>query len=286
MANNARDLKKRLLHLFPVKTIKEFFQKKGGSEDIIEGLSNNPINPLIDFALQNYKYTRQNIFLFTIDHNFNRASIGADFPLTIEKETHIGNEYTFACFPKTTFSVYLSNPTDKEDLVFYQPVFIRCYGKNLVVHFTKMEKSIASYYNEQREAKKASVKNAQDIILKSIVDYFATNYTVVITDFNKGIKAIWAADDIDCHKIQSKNAHSVRVETMDGVLTYKVKYPLEYNAIILTPLRSAQWKYLRDDSYICDGFTADPGAGEISITSFPKHINQVTNVIDKILASN
>lgn len=286
MPNSVRDLKKRLLHLFPVKTLKETFEQAGNAADVIEIISAKNLTDLVDFATSNYTITRQNIHLFDLDANFTRGSIGADFPLTIEKETLSRGTYTFCCLPKTTFSVYLSDPMDKEDLVFYQPVFIICNRTSLRIHFTKLEKNVNAYYPDDRQAKRAGVSNAHEAILRSILQYFAAHYTVTITDFNKGLKAIWAGDDIDCHKIQSQNTHSVRLETMNGEMTYKEKYPAEYAKVILTSLDSAQWKYLKDDEYLCEGFTADPSAGTISITKFPKNNNQVSNVISKILAGN
>lgn len=286
MPNAARDLKKRLLHLFPLKTIKDYFNVKGNFEDVIEELSVKTMDTLIQFSLDNSNITRQNISLFTLDSNFTRNEIDDTFPFKIEKESHGHGEYTFLCLPKTTFSVYLSNPVEKEDLIFYQPVIIRLSGKSMIIHFTKLEKSVASYYEYNREAKKATVINTQESILALILNYLSESYTIEPADFNKGIKKLWHVDDIDCFKIQSQNPFSVKVETMNGDLTFKEKYPEEYERIILTPLNSAQWKYLKDDEYLCEGFTADPSAGQISITKSPKNVNQVTNVISKILAGN
>lgn len=287
MTNNARDLKKRLLHLFPIKSIKDHYNLTGSFEDIVETLSNKPSADLYKFAHAHSILTRQNIYLYTLDSNFSPKTIGNNFPYNIEITQTVNGEHHYCCFPKTTFSVYLSFPvTSKVELSFLQPVIIKCSGKNLIIHFTKLEKSLGSYFPNDPEAKKASVQMDQHEILINILDYFGQDYTVSSNDFNKGIKHLWDIDDIDCFKIQSSNPHSVRVETMNGELTFKEKYPAEYKDIILKPLGPSQWKYLRNDDYLCEGFTADPNSGNISITRFPKTVNQVINVIDKILTNN
>jgi hypothetical protein len=285
--NNKRDLLKRLLSLFPIKLLKEYFKETGNSEDVIESITGSKTRPaLIDFVFSNYSSTRQNIYIFDLDKNFNRAVIDATFPLTIEKENLIGNEYTFLCLPQTEFSVYLSNPTDKDDLYFLQPVHIIIDKKSLVFIFTKLEKNVHTYFPEVREAKRASVVNDEENTLKKLLSFFGLHYTVTPTNFNKGIKTLWDKDDIDCYKIQWRNPHSTSTVTMDGTLTYKQKYPVDYNKIVLTQLSKSVWKYLLTDDYLCDGFTADPSIGEISITKFPKLPNQVKNVITKILTNN
>jgi len=285
--NSKRDLLKRLLNLFPTKLLKEHFKEKGNSEDVIEAITgNNRSNFIVDFVFNNYNSTRQNIYLFDLDKNFNRNVIDNTFPLAIEKEILLNQEYTLLCLPQTEFSVYLSNPTAKEDLFFLQPVHIIIHKKSLVLIFTKLEKNVHTYFPEIREAKKASVKNDEEETLKKILTFFGMHYSVTPTNFNKGIKQLWHKDEIDCYKIQWRNPHSTSSETMDGTLTFKQKYPTEYLKIVQTQLSKSVWKYLLTDDYLCEGFTADPSNGEISITKFPKLPNQVKNVITKILTNN
>lgn len=285
MGNANRDLLKRLLHLLPVKIVKEGFEEKGSAVDIIEAITGNEtVQTIKNFVAINQCYTRQNIYLYTLDKNFNRADIGNDFPLTIELENQQQGE--FFCLPKVVFSVYLSAPTDKEDLIFYQPVTIRVQKRNLVIHYTKLESNVKFHYPANREAKKNGEQNSEESTLKQIIEYFEQYYTVEVNDINKGIKHMWHVDSLDCHKISYRDPHSVTTTLMDGTLTFKKKYSKEYAKIIGVPINSAIWSYLLKDSYLCDGFTADLSAGKVSVTKFPNDSNQVNNVITTILANN
>lgn len=286
MTNN-RDLIKRLLRLFPTNILKSYFNLKGNNDEIIEIISGNSnAASIIDFAFQNQAFTRQNIYLFEFDSAFDHAIINSSFPLKVEKEYQVSNEYIYFCLPETEYSVYLSNPTEKVNISFLQPITIHIKNKSLIAICTKLEKNIQTYFPDIREAKKASVRNDEEVTIKNLIEFFKLHYNVTSTDFNKGIKAMWHVDDIDCHKIQWRNPHSITNETMDGTMTFKNKYPNEYSKIILTPISKSIWKYLLPNEYLCEGFSADPTNGQLSITKSPKTPNQVQNVITKILANN
>ncbi|MGB8194940.1 MAG: hypothetical protein WCF67_23595, partial [Chitinophagaceae bacterium] len=256
-------------------------------DEVIDSVTGNkPAKFLKDFAFRNLAITKQNVYLFKLGKTFNRSTMPPGFPLTIEKEDLVGKEYSFFCLPQTIFSVYLSAPTDKEDLKFLQPVLIRIENKSLIIRYTKLEKNLQSYYPANREVRKAGETNSEEDTLRQILAYFETNYNAQINDINKGVKYLWAQDWIDCHKIQYLSPFSSDMTTMNGALTFKQKYPTKYQNIILAPIGKTLWKYLLADDYFCDGFTTDPTAGQISFTKFPKHSNQVENVITTILANN
>ena len=285
--NGKRDLLKRVLHLFPAKILKEYWQESGNNESIIDTISaSKSYLDILNFAFDQHNFTRQNIYIYDLNNNFHRASMKQNFPMKIEKEAAIGNEYNFFCLPLTDFSVYLSNPTTKENISFHQPVFITIINKLLIISYTKLEKNVNSYFPLTREPKKAGATNTEDETLKQLIAFFEQDYTVTPTDLNKGIKYLWHIDDIDCHKIQWRNPHSITTETMDGELTFKEKYPQEYLSIIKTRIENSIWKYLIKNDYLCEGFTCNPSLGQISITKFPITPNQVKNVFTKILAHN
>jgi len=285
--NTSRDLYKRLLHLYPIKIVKEHFDQNGSASDVIELITGNNTGTAIKaFAANNFLNTRQNIYLFKLNKNINTSDIGDDFPFKIEAQTQSSNENTYFILPKTIFTVYLSNPTDKEDLIFYQPITIRLTNKILAIHFTKLNKNEKYYYPENRFPKKAGSNQTETAILNNIVDYFQTICKVSPLDINPGVKHIWEADSVDCLKIQWRLPHSTNTATMDETLTFKEKYPEAYSDIILRPLGKSSFIYLKDDDSFCPGFTVNPSDGYISITSFPKFSNQVINVISEILANN
>src|SRR5690242_14960304 len=97
--NSNRDLLKRLLHLFPIKVVKEYFGKTGNAEDVIDEISVDQTGPAIKtFSRTNYLYTKQNIYLFKLNRNFTRDSMAEDFPYPLEAEAVNGNELSIFCF--------------------------------------------------------------------------------------------------------------------------------------------------------------------------------------------
>lgn len=288
--NNSRDLVKRLLHLLPIKIVKEHFSVTGNAEEVIDEVSGSNTSATVkSFIFDNLRATKQNIYLYTLSSRFNRSTFDiSTIPYTLEKEVIApSNEYNFYFLPRTSYSVYLSDPTDKESLVFFLPVLIRIKQKALTIHFTKLEKKINTYFPPNRLAKPAEIQNDEDKVLREILTAFSDiNYSSQPTDINAGVKHLWAIDAVDCHKIQWRKSHSVSTEVMDGTLTFKQKYPTEYTTIIQTPLENSIWKYLLTDERLCEKFSINPTKGTVSITQFPKDINQVNNVINKILENN
>lgn len=287
MGNTARELSKRLLHLLPVQVLRDEFKSKDSAIDLIESVSGSRTTVEIKkFISQNQSYTRQNIYLFKLNKSFNRTSIKKDFPLDIEFENNQGAEFIFFCLPVVTFSVYLSNPTAKEEIKFLQPLTISINNKNLIIQYTKIESQMRFHFPLTREAKKNSEDNSEEITLQIILDYLGKNYSISANDINKGVKHLWDIDDIDCIKISNRDPDSTTTTVMDAEKTFKKRYPALYKKIILTPINSAIWKYLLQDNYLCEGFTADLTGGKISITKSAKFPNQVINVITKILTYN
>jgi hypothetical protein len=285
--NTNRDLLKRLLHLYPVTTVRDKFNVSGSADEVVEEITGNKTAAAIkSFAIEHLLLTKQNVYLFTLNRTFRTNQIGTDFPYSIEgARTHQG-ETQYLLLPKITYAVYLSDPTDKQEITFVQPVLMRFSGTRMIIHFTKLKKDVKSYFPMDRQPKLASADNDEEQTLSDIIAYLSDYYTVAATDINAGVKHLWDIDDIDCNKIQQRNPHSVRVETMDEQMTFKEKYHQEYQKIILTPLGKSIWKYLKDDDYFCPTFTLDPTLGQIGFSRFPSDVNQVENVINKILANN
>jgi hypothetical protein len=281
-----RQLIKRLLKLYPIKITKDHFQITGNQDDVLEAVSEKSAKQIKEFTFIHHSNTKQNIYLFNLVRKFSRDRMPDGFPFTIEKEDVVNGEYSFLCLPKVTYSVYLSNPTTKEDIDFLQPVIIRVKGTSLIVQYTKLKKDFHAYFSPDREPKKAKEINGESDTLAKLSTYFDENYGLEINDINAGVKHLWHKDLIDCFKIHRHNPWSVAVETMDGTLTFKEKYPDEYLKIILKPIGISIWKYLKDDDYFCEGLTIDPTEGFIGITSSPKLPNQVNNVINTIIDHN
>lgn len=286
MPNNENDLKLRLLKLLPIKIIKDFYNIKGSFRDVSDQLVEKSTAELMGFFFENYNYTKQYIYVFDMQRRFRRTDIDDIFPKSVYDQKTVGNEIIYYCFSKTKFNVYLSDPVASESLIFYQPFTLFFSGTRMILSFTKLEKNVNNYFSEARSPRRSTVENDHESIKRELIEYFYEKLGVSIVNFNQGIKALWADDTIDSFKIQSRNEHSTRVDTMDGTLTFKERYPEQYEEIILRPVGNSQWKYLKEDDSLCSVFTTDPSKGEISITKFPDNVNQIPNVISTILTGN
>lgn len=285
--NTGRDLMKRLLHLLPVHTIKHAYQLTGNAEDVIDHITGaNTQSSIKGFFFSNYSVCRQNVYIYQLNRNFSLTGFDPSlFPFSIENSRTSQEEFVFHCLPKTKFEVYLSSPVASEELHFLHPVTIRIIGEKLSIHFTKMVKNVNHYFPDDRVARKANQINTEEEILQEMLNFFSAYYPRPL-DINAGVKYLWHIDDVDCYKIQWRKAFSSATEVMDGTMTFKEKYPLEYQEIIRTPLVKTVFKYLHEDGYLCKAFTTDPENGQIGINQFSNDLNQVKNVISKILANN
>lgn len=286
--NSARNLNKRLLNLFPVHLLKEEYKLTGKTDDLLEAITGGQTRQnIINFVFANHNFTKQHIYLFNLNKNFRPPANFDDFPIKVEKQvTNADGEILLYCLPIVKFSVYLSDPMDKVEINFHQPVLISLKNKAITVQYTKLEKNISFYFPSNRDAKKAAEINSEEETLSKILTYFNDDYTVSVCDINAGIKHLWDIDNLDCFRIAWQNPFSSVEEKMNGDLTFKKKYPEQYEKIILTPLGKSVWKYLLKDDYLCDVFAGDPSTGKLSITTFPKTVHQIKNVITKILANN
>lgn len=103
---------------------------------------------------------------------------------------------------------------------------------------------------------------------------------------NKGAKQIWDDGVVDCKYVKYKKSHSVTTEQMDEEFTLKTKYPNVYNEIVQTPLNRTIFKKMNQNDDICTHFTLDPTKGFLTFSIYPENLNQIQNVITKILSSN
>ncbi len=285
--NLARDLMKRLLHLFPLAIVKESFVKKGTSESVIEQITGEKTQQIIkNFAFSNYSQTRQNIYLYELNQNFPHANlVNADFPMDVEDRTIANGELKIHCLSKTIFKVLIGRTGENVDLSFYQPVTVRIMNNTLIIHFTKLLRNVASYFPVDDFPIKKIQLNDEAAVLADILEYF-DNFQPTPLDINAGVKYLWNIDDVDCLKVLSRKNASAVMETMDGILLFKAQYPADYLITIQRPLEKTVFQYLKNDKYLCKEFTTEPTLGRISVNQFPDDVNQVKNVVSKILANN
>jgi hypothetical protein len=282
-------LLERLLKLYPYKVVKNEFDIKGGTQNdkLPEVVASNSPVIVRDFAIEHASLTRQHVYIYKLDKNFDRNKfIEKDFPIEIKKEIVANPSYTFTCFPIVKYEVLLTNPVENDEIHFYQPVVITVQGKFLIIHVTIMEKQLSHYVDSKRKVMELGKKNSEPEIVNSILKFFDQTYTVQICDINKGIKKLWKEDIIDSKYAKWKKDRSTSTESMDEEFTLKVQYPELYASLLNSPLGRTVFKYLKDDNEFCSHFTADPSQGQVTIPIFPESLNQTRNVINSIISNN
>lgn len=285
--NTVQDLMKRLLRLYPVKIVKEHFVQTGNSEEVLNYLVNNrPENAIKDFAYTNIGSTKQHIYIFHLNNNFNVGGFNAaQFPYHIINQSAIPNGIKLVICPIVSFNTVLGNPFQEVVLDFYQPFMITIFNRTLIFQVTILEKDVASYIDPGRRVFNVEKVNNEELIIADILPFFET-YAPVNADLNRGIKHIWANDRIDSRYAKWKKNRSTATETMDEEYTLKEQYPDIYNSLINDPLKRMIFRYLPEDDEFPDHFTCDPSKGELSVPLYPKTPNQIQNVIQEILSNN
>lgn len=285
--NQPRDLHARLLHLFPIRVVKEQFDKAGRASDVIEEILDNYLGKQIrSFACEQTSYTKQNIFLFKANKDFKREYIKDSFPWPIVCEKIDGTKGELVFLIKVEFSVFVDNPPQKEELHFFQPVAILFDRKKVSIHLTKLKKNVQAYFEDNRNAKLIKIKNDERTVLNKFLEHIEESLTITSLDINAGIKELWEKDEIDCRKLKWRDHHSLEMTVMDEDSTFKETYPERYVDVAVAPLGSSVFSYLKDDDDFCRIFGTNPSEGHLNISKFPKTSEQVSNVIAKILENN
>ena len=284
--NNSRQLLKRLLKLYPIKSVKTYFQLEGNAEDVIENITGNLLEKQIyNFANSHKFLTKQHIFLLNLKKSF-LINMMDNFPLVQTDYFFEGDYHNYFYLQKVTYKVTLTNPLEEKQLEFLQPITIRIKDKLLEIYFTKLEKTVLHLFPIDRYAIRRNQDNDEDQTLQIILHHFNSINTTSLIDINKGVKYLWGMDYIDAKKVQWKLPSSTNTVVMDEDNLFKNKYPVEYTALISQPLGRTLFRYLKADEEYCDTFDCDATNGQINIPKFSKQIIQVKNVISEILKFN
>lgn len=285
--NSQRNLLKRLIKLFPVKLLKDDFNIKLFSDDLINNIvDNNPPQIVKNFAYSNLNYTKQHVYIYELNGNKNHMSfIPDDFPFEVINHNSDGDNLTIMISPIVDFNVILSQPYEEAIIQFHQPGRIKLTADHLIFQTTMLEKNLKTYFDGNRKVLDVEKQNDEQSTLKEIIDFFEISSTA-ICDINRGVKYLWENDLIDSKYAKWKKARSTTTEAMDENYTLKSQYPDIYEDIMGRPLKKTIFKYLNEDEELPDHFTVDPTIGQLSVPLYSKNINQIQNVINEILSNN
>lgn len=285
--NTERNLAKRLLKLYPVRVIKEYFNTELNSEELFDRLvDNNTFNVIKVFACSKLEATKRHIYIYDLSQAATIQNINlADFPYVIVDQSRLGDEISLTILPIVDFNTVLNNPFEEVGLQFYQPIKIVLSNTHLVFYVTILEKNIGSYVDSSRKVLNVEKVNEELNTLNQVCNHFS-HLNPQLCDINRGVKYLWINDIVDSKYAKWKKHRSTTTEAMDENYTLKSQYPEEFRSIINAPLNKTIFKYIVDDEELPEHFTIDPSVGQISVPIFPKHISQVQNVVREILSNN
>jgi hypothetical protein len=292
--NNQKDLLKRLINLYPVKIIKDYFGIKGHYDDLSKQIvDSNAAVDIFKFAVDNINYSRQHVYIFDLDPRFNPSKFSLeDFPLEIKKQNNLGSILLIYSMPLVQFDISILNPYEETIIKFYQPIKIKISSKHLIFQVTTLEKDLSHYFKgaggTNRRVVDSKRKNGEDVSMNSVIEFLRNkyNYTSAKSDIHKGIKKLWRDGVIDSKYVKHKRSRSTSSEAMDEDFTFKDTYPQEFEDLMQHPLIKTLFKYKKDDKLLCEHFHADPINGQIGVSSFAENIDQIEKTINEIIRFN
>lgn len=289
--NSAKDLNQRLLSLFPVALLKEFFSPEARylKEVIEEVTSKNTTAGILKFVTANVGHTKQYIHFFTLSKRWDPETT-LRLPFTELEVFNDRTSYVFTGLLKVTISGIVTGAVPENiSMQMMQPVRISIKGKQLILQVTKLEKKLDHYYDVE-DARIVNVQKDWDEerILEAVgIAFVKAGYEVQSTDLNPGIKAIWELGTYDATRSEYKLSNSTHTQIMDEGKFIKSDTPAEYEKIKQTPLQRNLFKLRTPNgTELCPNFLAEATKGCIRINSYPTESNQVQNVIEQILSNN
>lgn len=272
------ELRRRLLDLFPVATLRASFEVKGSKETVAGTIAKNadPANlkKIAEFVDSGMALCKQHIHIFGHDGNVDMPADFAGAERVISAPSH-----SLYIVKRTYHVVKLSNTPQYGSVDFLWPIRIEVKNKYLLARFAVLERNIPTYFETGIMIRSKSPSE------EPMTATLLSDGTVFAADLNKGIKSLWAKDLIDANRLKWDMPYSSDSKTMNGAKGLKKTNPAEYEAICKRPLRMC--------SFIGDGthkevglFSANPTTGFIGFTRYSKDGSNGDALIEQILADN
>ncbi|WP_294346230.1 hypothetical protein [Sphingobacterium sp.] len=292
--NTKKDIYNRLLRLFPAKHTAKTFDTKAKRQDkvIEEILGSNTDQEILDYALNNFEITKQNVYVYsTRKYTAHKLIDANDLGLEISYQNYASGKLELYGYQMVVFEAKTYNDIEgKKDIQvkLKQPFKVVIEGGYLIISLTKIEVNLKTYFDEHTSVFDPKKITDDSGAINAILTYFDNKNKIrpQQSDLNKGVKHIWDKDVIDCREMSCRRTSSRRKETMDGDELFKNKYPEDYKEIMMSPLESCIFRYIRKDEDLPEHFTCDASKGRLSFTLYPERIDQINNVLDEIIRNN
>jgi len=285
--NSQDEVYKRMVKAFSVNASKEIFnlqEYKERQDELVTRIVQTFTTLQIETILfNNFSLLKQHVYIY------NYAGVLPANYLTnhpyIKSSTKVNNNHTIynLIFP-TTFDFFNRGTNSVNSIDFLIPVQIHQKGTKLLVFINILERNVASLISDKVVAVNRDVND--DTILNSFVES-TIHHNVQLTkcDLNKGIKKLWADDEVDAFKVKFKKDKSTSMEIMDEDKLLKRDMLVVYNELIKTPLIQTNFRVLKQNNLI-NYFVVDPSKGIFYFSVYPQHQSGINDLIDLVLSNN
>jgi hypothetical protein len=288
--NTQNDIYSRLLKLYPVDILKEYFSITGRKEDVIQGIiTGNSVNNIHTFCATHIPITKQHIFIYSHSNpNFSRLQRTVfSLPATVINETNSTLKKTFSLLFDLEYVLSVTGQTNQVPIIYKWPVQVSITSTHVIIHITVLERNPATELEDNVRGFIES-KSLEEIDIIRIISTALNGFSTIRNcDINNGVKHLWDIDVIDAKTTKFKTDNSLSSETMDENYTVKAHKREVYNNLILAPLRVTSFVFMNDiNNRFTKHITIDPTEGQIKVTIYPDDISQIDNIIESIIQNN
>ena len=284
MSIQVREVRKRLLNLFPRATLLGFPQarKTRTKADAISAVADGAdLDDVRGFVSSKFGCLHQHVHMFERGRSSNHAlRIGELFGVRPFSERMDGDEHHHFYLIPLHYDLVLDEPLERRVVTFAWPVKVVVAPQHARIHFTIMAKSLQAYIRGDRVVMK-SVQKPKTHDLLNDFRYFAGRPL----DFNRGIKALWRDDEFDARKVQYKRARATSLEVMDERFTVRRHDPDRYAELANKQLYKTTFEFSGENPCI-KYFVADPTQGTLAFRRFSSFSYCIDDVIRRLLAAN
>lgn len=291
--NNARELRYRLLRLFPIAVVKTAFPSLRGTQPVIlDQIASSASEAVVNgFVVANFGFVKKHISLFELPdvniHSLDNVNdlLNGELIDKVVTQDSIRYIYLFQHIYDVPATLETDGSFHRLAVAFKQPISIEITRTRLIVSLTILERNPKNYlhgylvYNAKRRVED------KDLVEALLVKLAETFPPASLLDINQGVKSLWENDLIDARAVKYRRDSSVATEVMDENFTYKERYPERYLEVIQAPLKKHTFRFLQNHDQYCD-FESDPSAGILSFNKYPSELNQIENVVREILDQN
>lgn len=271
--------RKRLLELFPVKSLRKTFQSKGAKDEICSAAAADPHPPQIkkiaEFVDNQFTCCKQHVYVFLAEENTTLPAAVMEGEKILEGPVHDGCSHALYT-SRVTYDIVLRDPLGETTLDFLWPIKIELRPLYLIVRFVVLQKNASSYFDCPIYV--AGKNLDEKSILGDIIGGLKP------ADINKGIKKLWSDGVIDSTRGLFKKPHSTTEEIMDEEMGIKANNPDLYAIMQESPLYTSLFEVADAQNSIRE-FSTDPSRGLIGFSSYSEQ-GDADGIVEQIISNN